>query len=226
MNIIKQIKIFGERNSGTNFIRLLLEKNIKGIDICSHYYKGGTGWKHGIPNLELFKDRLNDTLFVFVIRDLKPWLKSMYNNPYHIKKTKDINTFLTKPIVANDPRIDHDVHVNKEETGKDIFELRYYKIDSYIQTFEQVSNALFVNLEDLQQDKGLQFINIIRDKFNVTTNSPFSPIEKHTKIKTNTQNQNLNIILDDNIIQKRSNIELETFVENLKKSYHMKIGGS
>ena len=30
-----------------------------------------------------------DTLIIFIIRDLIPWLKSMYANPYHLKTIKN-----------------------------------------------------------------------------------------------------------------------------------------
>ena len=32
------------------------KKNIKDINIFSSYYKGGTGWKHGFPRIELFNE--------------------------------------------------------------------------------------------------------------------------------------------------------------------------
>jgi len=55
--VITNVKIFGERNSGTNFLTSLLESNIKDINIYSSYYKGGTGWKHGYPRIKLFKNK-------------------------------------------------------------------------------------------------------------------------------------------------------------------------
>lgn len=92
--MITDIKIFGERNSGTNFISSLIDNNIINTNILSSYYKGGTGWKHGKPDLKLFKD-IDNTLFVFIIRDLEPWLKSMYKTPYHLKINRVKNKFLT-----------------------------------------------------------------------------------------------------------------------------------
>jgi len=56
---IKNIKIFGERNSGTTYLEQLLKKNLQDVNIFSSYYKGGTGWKHGFPKIELFNN-LND----------------------------------------------------------------------------------------------------------------------------------------------------------------------
>ena len=58
--IIKNIKIFGERNSGTKFLTSLIKKNIKDINIFSSYYKGGTGWKHGFPRIKLFNELIKD----------------------------------------------------------------------------------------------------------------------------------------------------------------------
>ena len=49
--MIKKVKIFGERNSGTTFITNLIEINITNIAMCSSYYLGGTGWKHGTPKI-------------------------------------------------------------------------------------------------------------------------------------------------------------------------------
>ena len=101
--MITDIKIFGERNSGTNFVSLLIDKNIINTNILSPYYKGGTGWKHGEPDLKLFKN-IDNTLFVFIIRDLEPWLKSMYKTPYHLKINRDKNyEYEFKPIFTLDP---------------------------------------------------------------------------------------------------------------------------
>ena len=51
-NYINQIKIFGERNSGTNYIKRLLVKNTSKLFIHSGSYKNKLGWKHGIQNLK------------------------------------------------------------------------------------------------------------------------------------------------------------------------------
>tara|TARA_Y100000741_G_scaffold262621_1_gene203192 strand:- start:833 stop:1066 length:234 start_codon:yes stop_codon:yes gene_type:complete len=73
-SLIKNIKIFGERNSGTNFLTFLIKKNIKDINIFSSEIEYGTGWKHGFPKIELFNE-LESTLFIFIIRGLNSWTK-------------------------------------------------------------------------------------------------------------------------------------------------------
>tara|TARA_B110000967_G_C18849211_1_gene543690 strand:- start:64 stop:744 length:681 start_codon:yes stop_codon:yes gene_type:complete len=222
--MIKKIKIFGERNSGTNFLNCLIEKNIKNIDICSSYYRDKTGWKHGTPKLDLYDNTIDKTLFIFIIRDLEPWLKSMYKLPHHMKKFNNIKLFLTNKIIANDARKDHDINIYSGETNKTIFELRYYKINSYINIFKNVKNAIIVNLEDLQQDKGKKFINTLHDSFQLLTSSEFCPIIKHTKTKQkNVQNRQINVMLDTDLINNGKNIELEQFVKSLKEKYYIKL---
>ena len=87
---ITKIKIFGERNSGTNYIEKLLTKNIKSqVYIESGNYKSKLGWKHGLPNQQ--KIDVNNTLVVCIIRDLDTWMNSMYYSPYHLIKKKNFS---------------------------------------------------------------------------------------------------------------------------------------
>jgi len=125
--MIKRIKVYGERNSGNNFLKQLLEKNTKNINLCSNFYKDDTGWLHGKPKLNLFENMIDDTLFVFIIRDLESWLKSMYSKPYHFEKCKNINLFLENKLIIKEKNIDHDVHIYDYEKNNTIFELRYLK---------------------------------------------------------------------------------------------------
>ena len=179
--MIKEIKIYGERHSGTTFLLRLIRNNISNniaghfklekdkIKFCSNKLKSnkGTGWKHGVPNLDLYKN-LDSTLFIFIIRDLENWLKAMFKEPIHLNKSDNIESFLTSNLVACRKKIkslELDVYSNKEETNKTIFELRYYKLNSYFDTFKNVKNAIFINLEGIQQDKGEKFINVISEKF-------------------------------------------------------------
>lgn len=214
--IIKDIKIFGERNSGTNFLNLLLEKNIKDINIFSSYYKGGTGWKHGFPKIELF-NQLDSTLFIFIIRDLRSWIISCYFNPYQYKKPDNIEDFLTKKLKIFDIRKDHDVNIYKSEQ-QNIIDLRIAKIKSYLDFYENANNVIFVNLEDLQKNNK-KFLKFIKIKYNLNTNE-YVPILKHTKIKKlrlKNRKYNLNITKIKN-----KDTYIENFVESLKTNYYYK----
>lgn len=215
-SLIKNVKIFGERNSGTNFLTNLIQKNIKDINMCSCYYKGGTGWKHGFPRIELFKE-LDSTLFIFIIRDLNSWIKSMYFNPYSYKNPNNINDFLTRKLDINDNRKDHDVHIYKSEQ-QNIINLRIAKIKSYLKFYENVNNVVFVNLNDLQNDNK-KFLVFLKTIYNLNT-TEYVPIKNHTKNnKIQKLNRNYDLIIPKNI---NKDSEIETFVEGLKKSYYYK----
>ena len=236
VQMIARIKVFGERNSGNNFIRDLIQKNVRGVvacgadsgeraagrtELCSGYYKGGTGWAHGTPKLNLFGDTTS-TLFVFVVRDLEHWLRSMHRTPYHLRRSSSVRSFLEDNIVGGEARMDHDVCVYADETGKTIFELRYYKLRSYISAFGKVDNAMMVNLECLQKDGGRKFVHELNARFHIPVLPEFSGVEMHTKIGTKKRNRKSDIVLDCDIVNARKNTELERFVESLKGNYHVR----
>tara|TARA_Y100000389_G_scaffold186465_1_gene206847 strand:- start:4878 stop:5210 length:333 start_codon:yes stop_codon:yes gene_type:complete len=98
-----------------------------------------------------FKD-IDNILFVFIIRDLEPWLKSMYKTPYHLKINRDKNKFLTTNLLPQDKRLDNNVHYYPNEINKTILELRYYKINLYRNIIKKLSNAVIINLDYVQKD--------------------------------------------------------------------------
>lgn len=217
---IKKIKIFGERNSGTNFLRQLINNNIIKVELCSDFYKDKTGWKHGYPKLNF--SEMDDTLFIFIIRDLEPWLKSMFKKPYHLKKVKGINNFIRKKLKSKDERKDHNVNIDKDETNLTIFELRYKKINSYLNTFNNVKNAIIINLEDIQKDYGEKFINTIASEYKLLKTNEFKPILTHTKTKKNEQNKKIDLFINSDILNKKKNKKIEDIVDNLKNKYKIK----
>ena len=200
--MIKSIKIFGERNSGTNFLEQLLNKNLNNIHFHSFYYKGGTGWKHGFPKIRLFKNT-DETLFIFIVRDLYPWLKSMYNNPYHYKRPENINIFLTNKPIFNDPRLDHDTHVYEEE-NEEVLTLRYNKLNSYLHFFSKVENAIMVNLEDLQNNNE-KFLSFISNEYNLSIDKPYKHVANHTKLNVSIKNREYDINLPMGIVNEKRN---------------------
>lgn len=215
---IKKIKIYGERNSGTNYLEQLLKKNIKNVDILLSGYKSGSGWKHGFPNMKLFNN-LDDVLFIFIIRDFKSWLKSMYKQPYHYIPQNTFEEFINNKLNIKDNRIDHDVNINSLEK-QNIIDLRYLKINSYLDFFNKVNNAIFINLEDLQNNT-VKFLDFLNKNYLINVNKKIIKITEHTKDKKlKVINRNWNIIVPDNIKNENKNIENQ--IENLKKKYYYK----
>lgn len=83
---LTHFQVFGERNSGTNFVSNLIDRNTQ-LDMVGSY-----GWKHGFPVAVGFHPQ---ALIVFVFRDPFDWLVSMYNRPYAASRTIDFSSFST-----------------------------------------------------------------------------------------------------------------------------------
>ena len=217
--MIKNIKVFGERNSGTTFCKLLLQKNLKNVEVFTGGYnkKEHLGWKHGFPNKNLINKE--DTLFVFIIRDLHSWLNSMYHKPYHFICPKDINKFLYEKLNTRSKKGDHPVYTDPRESDT-IVNLRYAKIQNYLNFFKEVKNAIFINMEELQQNKE-NFIYFLSKTYNISIKEKIDIIEKHTKTDKNAISNNFKNIIPDKI--NGENFELESFVNSLKKSYYFKV---
>ena len=141
----------------------------------------------------------------------------MYFNPYHYKKTNNINDFLTEKLKINEVREEHDVNIYKSEQ-QNIINLRIAKIKNYLNFYENVNNALFINLEDLQNNNK-KFLEFLRTKYNLNI-TEYVRIETHTKRKElKIPNKNYNLIIPE-IINKDT--EIEKFVESLKTNYYYK----
>ena len=218
---IKCIKIFGERNSGTTYLQQLLENNMIDIKLCDPGYNGGTGWKHGVPKMELFKNE-KEFLFIFIVRDLDSWLKSMYKNQYNFKKIYKIEDFLTKKLESNDRREWHDMNVNKEIEEQDVMSLRYSKLRSLFDFYEKISNGIFINMTYLQENEK-KFIKFLMEEYEVNVNSEFKGVETHTKnSKIKEKNRVYDIKLRYSLLAR--NRMFERFVEKLKVEMKYKNG--
>jgi hypothetical protein len=80
----KSVFVFGERNSGTNYVNNLIMKNCISRESQGRLYdpqnKVAFGWKHGFPTMKAAPD---DVLAIAVVRDPLAWLHSMNRNPWH-----------------------------------------------------------------------------------------------------------------------------------------------
>lgn len=143
-------------------------------------------WKHSIPNINQIN---KNSIIIIVIRELKSWLNSMYNRPYHINtipailkklniKSKNLfNRFITKRHVHRSPR-------NEILSKYNLFESRYKKYEKYKELCSNY-NCVFVNLNYLQQNPE-NFIKIFKNTFNLKSKEPFENVINHTK--TNRKN--------------------------------------
>ncbi|MGR3272483.1 hypothetical protein [Thalassococcus profundi] len=71
---LRRYQVFGERSSGTNFVKRLIGKNtaLRPIE--------DLGWKHGFAQMIAVPE---DVAVVCVVRDARPWALSMFAKPWH-----------------------------------------------------------------------------------------------------------------------------------------------
>lgn len=80
----QSIYVFGERNSGTNFVHHLIMRNCVVADTQHAPYDAQNhanfGWKHGFPNMFAAPDTV---LAIAVYREPIAWLQSLCRAPWH-----------------------------------------------------------------------------------------------------------------------------------------------
>jgi hypothetical protein len=207
-------KVNGERNSGTTFLTDILMENefpvyINGIS--ENFFH----WKHSIPKPDI-KNVDDKVVDLFIFRNLDDWLVSMYKNPYNLIRSNTVEEFLTKKQRSNNL-----VPYNRDDNGKTIFEIRYYKFQKIMEYAKSNNDVIFVNLEYLQSESNLfhffQHLNstyLNRTRSNYITKIPHT---KNGKLILNREYE-VDINLFKPIIDQYKNNEIESFIKNLKMS--------
>lgn len=233
---ISQVKIYGERNSGTNYIDQLIRLNYRNFRILDNHFvgAGGSGWKHGLP----FPHRYHtgDTLLIVVFRELNDWLLSMYYNSYHLRSiptfgTGDFNTFIRTKFFGLQYNMleyyqfgynpnDIDKIGFKFEQNKDMFDIRYSKYKEYMNLIHR-NNIAFINLNYLQKHPQL-VLEELDTTFGMSKyriNEPFVNVTKHTKTQKKEKNRTYDkTILDQSFVDKYKNEEIENHINRITMS--------
>lgn len=80
----QSIYVFGERNSGTNYVHHLITRNCVLRDTQGRLYDAANaaafGWKHGFPNMFAAPENV---LAIAVYREPIAWLQSLCRAPWH-----------------------------------------------------------------------------------------------------------------------------------------------
>jgi hypothetical protein len=183
---IGRIQIFGERCSGTNFLRLLLQENIESVPIRSDF-----GWKHSFHQTDL--EGADDCLFVVVCRNPFDWVRSLHRRPYHAGPTLKripFSEFIRREwwcVWDEDARKAPDDEVygtemmseRNPETGErfpDVLRMRTAKIRNWQSLADKVPHSEFVRYEDLAAAPAA-FIDSLAGRFGLSRNPTFRPIE-------------------------------------------------
>lgn len=88
---VTEFQVLGERASGTNYIRKLIELN------CALRRTEGLGWKHGFPHMVGIPAQC---LVIGAVRAAEPWALSMHKRPWHAHpdlQAMDFSDFIRAP---------------------------------------------------------------------------------------------------------------------------------
>jgi len=181
--MIKNVQIYGERCSGTNYLEDLIATNFD-INITWKY-----GWKHFFGFNDISNS--NDTLFICIVRNPFYWMNSLYKDRHHLHNTicKDINGFLNEhiwscknnllPIETENNEIMEDRHIYTNKRYKNIFELRYTKLKYLLHDLpKKVKHYIFIRYEDLK-DNFEQTMNKIKNCGLIIKNNIEFPINSN-----------------------------------------------
>ncbi len=220
-------KIWGERNSGTNFLfKLLHENNFPVIndiveEIKEKNIKKVKYYKHAIPDITC-KNIDNRVIDIFIFRELNSWLLSMYNNPYEldINKFSNLEQFLTvKHKSVNELLTFEGENASGDDNDKTIFDIRYYKFNKANEYKTKVKDVIFVNLSYLQKEENaLNFLQILDKKYFSKSKSNYITNFTHTKNNLDVKNREYQIDINnfDKIVNSMKNIDAENFINNLQ----------
>ena len=179
---IKYFKIYGERNSGTNYLYQLFRRNFN-LKYLGHHWDSPFQWKHDILDYTEFKDSkdlADQTLFLHIYKNPYSWSISMHHKPHHMnhmcKKEITMSEFLNsnwdeKNMFSSGSEDIDTITVNLQ-SYENVFDLRYKKMDSHLGLINHVDNFYSISYEDLLQNPD-KILKSIRGQFELVKNSNF-----------------------------------------------------
>ena len=160
--MIKTLKLFGERHSGTNAVALFIVRNFR-----LSYKAFDLGWKHRLaPNPREYENRTESTLFAFSFRNPYSWIKSMHRHSYEEHKMAGYLKKLSFDDFLRYPFIDYE----------NIITTWNIKNNSYINMAREVPYSIKINIENFQSNQKQihKQINNILNK-----DVPFIPLKEY-----------------------------------------------
>ncbi|MDQ7071266.1 MAG: hypothetical protein Q9M48_11120 [Rhodobacterales bacterium] len=186
---LTQFQVLGERATGTNVVRKLIEKNVK-LTRTERL-----GWKHATPHMVGIPDEL---LVVCVVRNAEDWARSMHKRPWHADPAildLEFSQFLRQEWMSIVDRPDdfeeihpelglqgqalqYDRHPISGLPFENLFQLRRLKLEAMLGVLNRGCNAVFVQLEMVQSDPE-RFVTLMQNVFQLTSPAPrFKPVTR------------------------------------------------
>ena len=202
---------------------------MNGIDVfCGAEHKKLIfSWKHGYPKdyLKLINDRVVN---IFIIRSLDEWLISMFHNPHTLALPDDINfkdflTYENIPLGCAVPKrgfvLTNGKLQNISDFRKDIFEIRYEKLKSYIEFNYKYKDVVFVKLDYIRDKENCRtFLEHLNIKYDLGMSDIIPEILINLKTGEPGKKREYDTIIDDDtrkIIERLKNDKVEEWVDEL-----------
>jgi len=168
-------QVLGERASGTNLVRKLIQQNIKVMRT------EGLGWKHGFPTMVAIPRNM---IVVCAFRNAADWAISMYKRPWHahpdmqalgfrdflraewrsiVDRPSDFET-LHREIDAKGMVLQYDRHPLSGRPFENLFTLRRAKMAAVLGMMNRECHVALVQLEAVQKDTP-GFLAAFRDAY-------------------------------------------------------------
>jgi len=192
--MIKNFTIYGERNSGTNYLETVLTGKSRKYSRDDYAFKIPLVWHYGFKHFfghhtEQIKNKGDHTLFIGIVRNPYDWIMALSRTKHQVpKENHDIKNFLANEwysIFTNPKKDNHGserVDDRDFETGlryKNIFALRSKKFRYLYETMPTIAkNYEFIKYEDLCNDPW-SIVTKWSKKYNLPLNMPIiKPIKK------------------------------------------------
>jgi hypothetical protein len=190
---IRRFLVYGERNSGTNFVDALLRQNFPALEA----ERGDSGrnwflygWKHGFPTMIAAPP---DMLAVVMVRDPVAWVGSLHAKPWHAGRRLrglPIADFIRAEWVSviddrgfgvrkGDPRWGQELLWDRDPaTGlrfQNVLRLRNAKTAGFLRMCGMFGNHAVVRYEDAARDAA-GLVQAVASRFGMVQAAEFSPV--------------------------------------------------
>jgi hypothetical protein len=213
---MKYFSILGERCSGTTFVEYALLRNFK---LQHRKFQGKHFFGNNDDGLLNMDPEVDDTLFVYVVRNPIDWIDSFFKRLHHVppENKRNLYSFINNEFYSIHEEGDlintemlKDRNIYTGERYKDIFELRKIKNDYIMNTFSRkVKNLLILKYEDLR-DNYENTLDIIKNKYLLETWNPiYVKIEKYKGTYTALYYKKPILLQDEVIVQIINKVDRE-----------------
>lgn len=172
----QRFQVFGERSSGTNFVKRLIGRNTPLTPIEA------LGWKHGFPQMTAIP---RDVAVVCSVRDARNWSLSMHARPWHCPPAMQAlpyDAFIRAEwaTIADRKRyfpqvaelggegapLQHDRHPVTGRAFTNLFALRRAKLAALLSYLRRDCTVVFCRMEAVQ-DAPETFLQALRSAFDL-----------------------------------------------------------